>query len=91
MNVSTLTLIKAAHPLMKSYLSYFDDIYDGAFAIGRDHIIERVKHEYDSFEAVYNRLVGAATLIDNARALMGVEPHGIVVTMLDIFYSYIDD
>lgn len=89
MNVSTM--IKAAHPIMKSYLSYFDHVYDGAFAIGRDSKIEKVKHEFDSFEAVYNRLVGAATLIDNARVLEGEESHGIVVTMLDIFYSYIDD
>lgn len=88
MNVATL--IKAAHPLMMNYLSYFDDIYDGAYAIGREAELEEVKHKYDSFEAVYNRLFGAATLIENARVLEGEEPHGIVVTMLDIYYSHIE-
>ena len=88
MNVATL--IKAAHPLMGSYLAYFDNVYDGAFAIGREAELEYVRHKYDTFEAVYNRLVGAATLIDNARVLEGEETHGIVVTMLDIYYSHID-
>lgn len=88
MNVSTL--VSAASPIMAAYLSYFDDPYDGAFAIGRDTEIERVKHTYVSFEAVYNRLVGAATLIEGARVLEGDEGHGIVCTMLDIFYDYMD-
>lgn len=88
MNVATM--IKAAHPIMACYVSYFDNKYDAAFALGRDEEIKRYKHEYDSFEAVYNRLVGAAALIDNVRILDGEESHGIVCTMLDIFYSYIN-
>jgi hypothetical protein len=84
------TMIHAAVPIAGCYRSYFDNTADAIFAIGRDEEIERLKHEFDTFEAVYNRLVGAAIVIDDYRALTGVEPHGIVVTMLDIMYHTIE-
>lgn len=85
MNVATL--IKASQPIMSQYISFFDNQYDAAFAIGREGEIDRMKRSYDSFDAVYNRLIGAAMLIENARAAEGEEGHGLIVTMLDIFYG----
>lgn len=84
MSVSIKDVLKATAPIAKVYVSYFDSIDDALFVIARPREVERMDEDFDSFKAVYNRLVGAAITLDHLRLVAGEETRGVTTSMKDI-------